>query len=43
MNKPQDPLDGYMRHIARANHIILSEVLDGIQKLDEKWEPEQNV
>ena len=31
MNKPETPLDGYMRHIAHANRIILKEVVDNIQ------------
>jgi hypothetical protein len=31
MNNPDSPLDGYMRHIAHANHIIFKEVLDNIQ------------
>jgi hypothetical protein len=31
MNKFNSPLDGYKRHIARANHIIFKEVIDNIQ------------
>ena len=31
MKKDNSPLDGYMRHIAHANHIILKEVVDNIQ------------
>lgn len=31
MKKKDSPLDGYMRHIAHANHIIFKEVLDNIQ------------
>ena len=31
MDNPQKPLDGYMRQIAHANHIIFKEVLDNIQ------------
>lgn len=31
MNKSDSPRDGYMRHIAHANHIIFKEVLDNIQ------------
>ena len=30
MNKPQQPLESYMRHIAHANHIIFKEVLDNL-------------
>ena len=31
MKQPKTPLDIYHRHIARANNIILIEVLDNIQ------------
>ena len=31
MNSPNSPLDGYMRHIAHMNQIILKEVLLDIQ------------
>ena len=31
MKQPDDPLNNYMRHIAHANHIILSNVLTEIQ------------
>lgn len=31
MNKFNSPLDGYKRHISRANHIIFKEVIDNIQ------------
>lgn len=31
MTNPNSPLNSYMRHIARANHIILKEVINEIQ------------
>lgn len=32
----ETPLDGYMRHIAHANNIILKEVIDKIQNENDK-------
>lgn len=32
MVKANSPLDGYMRHIAHANHIILKEVLNNLNQ-----------
>ena len=32
MTHPDSPLSDYMRHIAHANHIILKETVENIQK-----------